>query len=793
MTLAWLAAAFLAGIVAAATLGAGAWPLALALELVALAVAAWRRRPATLVFVIALPLLFLAGVARYETSRPHPAADAAARFNDGVAMRIRAVLRDDPDVGDTSQRFAVNVRDVQINGEWRPASGGVLVVAFLLPRYRSGDVLELEGQLEGPPQLGGFDYADYLARRGIASTMAFPAARVVGHEDDSILRATVLNVRRRLARSIDLALPEPQSSLAQGVLLGRRAALPADLAADLNATNTSHLVVVSGSNVVLVSAFVTLFFAWAIGRRPALVLSIAAVAAYAVLVGPSPPVVRAAIMGILTVIATVNGRRSSAISALLLAAAVMLGLSPSTVRDVSFQLSFAATAGMLYLSMPLQRWLIELAARALRAETLPGWTRALVAEPLAMTFAAILATAPLLALNFGRLSLVAIPANLLVVPAFPFILASSLLAALGGLLPAGRLVVAAPAYYLLTYWIEVTRRLAALPGAAAQVDGFSGPWALATYAALAAAAFAFVRRLRPPAEPRVVPLHLDTRRLSTLAAVALPAVVLAATAGWWFWPSPPARLRVTVLDVGEGDAILIQAPGGRDVLVDGGPGGAVLRGLGDELSWDDRSIELVVLTHPQADHLTGLPDVLARYDVGRVLAGPGAQPSAAERAWLTAVRGEGLAIETARQGMTFDLGGCVRLDVLGPDAAMAADGQVNNTGVVLRLSCGDVSFLLAADIEAPAERALLADGVDLRSTVLKVAHHGSKTSSTAEFLAAVRPRIAVVSSGKDNPFGHPAPEVVGRLDDYADVYNTADAGAVRFETDGRQLWVSTGG
>jgi len=791
MTLAWLAAAWLVGIVAAATLSAGAWPLAVAVALLALAVAAWRRRPATLVFAAVLPLLFIAGLARYQTTRPRLAPDAAARFNDGVDMRLRAVLREDPDVGDTSQRFALTVREVQLNGEWQPASGGVLVRTALLPRYRSGDVLELEGQLQSPPQVDGFDYADYLARRGIASTMQYPAARLVGREDGSILRATVLRLRRRLARAIDLALPEPQSSLAQGVLLGRRAALPADLAADLNTTNTSHLVVVSGSNVVLVSAFVTLFLAWAVGRRPALVLSIAAVVAYATLVGPSPPVVRAAIMGVLAVIATVNGRRSSAITALLLAAAVMLGLSPSTVRDVSFQLSFAATAGMLYLSLPLQRWLIELAARAFRAEALPGWTRALLAEPLAMTLAAIAATAPLLALNFGRLSIVAIPANLLVVPAFPFILASSLLAALGGLLPAGRLVLAAPAYYLLTYWIEVARWLAAFPAAAAQVDGYSRPWALATYAALAGGALAIVRFLRPPAESRIVPLHLDSRRLSALAALALPAVALAATAGWWFWPSSPDHLRVTVLDVGQGDAILIEAPGGRDVLVDGGPGGAVLRGLGEELPWTDRSIELLVLTHPAADHLTGLPGVLARYDVRRVLAGPAAQPSADERAWLAAIGAEGIAIETARQGMSFDLGGCVRLDVLGPDAAMAAARQLNDTGVVLRVSCGDVSFLLAADIEAPAERALIANGVGLRSTVLKVAHHGSKTSSTAEFLDAVRPRVAVVSAGKDNPFGHPAPEVVDRLDDYAVVYNTADAGAVRFETDGRRLWVST--
>jgi competence protein ComEC len=787
MTLAWLAAAWIAGTVAAATLGRGAWALALALALATITVAVVRRDRRVLLFALAMPLLFAASAARYDATRPHLAQDAAARFNDGVAMRVHAVLRDDPDIGDTSQRFAVTVREVQIRGEWQPASGGVLVTTGLYPRYRSGDVLELEGQLETPAEVDGFDYADYLARRGIASTMGFPSAHVVGHEGDSPFRATVLSVRRRLSRAIDLTLPEPQASLAKGVLLGRRSALPSDLAGDLNTTNTSHLVVVSGSNIVLVSAFVTLFLMWAVGRRPALILSIAAVTAYATLIGLSPPVLRALIMGVLMVTATVLGRRSSSLNALLLAAGIMVGLSPSSIRDVSFQLTFAATAGILYLSSPLQRWTVEFASRALRVEGFPDWLRALIAEPLAMTMAATVATTPFLALNFGRLSLVAIPANVLVVPAFPLILLGSLAAAVGGTLPAGRLVLAAPGYYLLTYWIDVARWLAALPHAATSVDGYTAPWAVATYAAIALVVAVFVRYVREPSEPRISSRGLPIPVL----AVLLPAVAIAATAGWWFHPSAPSRLQVTVLDVGQGDAILIESPGGHQVLVDGGPGDAVLRGLGDELPWYDRSLDLVVLTHPQTDHMDGLIGVLDRYDVRRVVAGPGKQTGAAYDAWLGAAHRDVPAVETAYPGMTVDLGGGARLDVIGPDPAMATDPELNNTGVVLRLSLGSVSFLLTADIEAKAERELIADGVNVHATVLKVGHHGSRTSSTPEFLAAVQPQVAAVSTGKDNQFGHPAPDVVARIEEEAPVYNTAVSGAIHFETDGARLWVST--
>lgn len=793
LILAWLAAAWLAGIAAASAFGNGALPLALALAGVALSVAIARRDRRIAVYALALPLVFAAGAIRFETSRPTVPANAVSHYNDGVSMRIHGALRDDPEIGDTSQRFAITVRAVQLDGEWRPASGGLLVRSGLLPYRRSGDVLELEGRLESPPAVDGFDYAEYLARKNIRSVMAFPLVRSVGHEDDSLPRATILRVRRKLSETLGLALPEPQSSLAQGILLGQKSVLPVDVAADLNATNTSHLVVVSGENVVLVSAFATGALAWLFGRRRALLLSIGVVIAYAALIGASPSVVRATIMGILLVIATLAGRPSSGITSILFAAAVMSGIDPRIDRDLSFQLTFAATIGIVYLSSPIREWMIEWIARILRRDAVPRWVSAWFAEPFAVTVAATIATEPLIAMNFGRISLVALPANLLVVPVFGIIMLTSLVAAIGGLLPVWRLAFAAPAYYALTYWISVAHWLASLPHASATIENFTSAWAATTYTVVTAFAFLALRIFGRPLGGRIGPSpSLDPRRLGVVGAVMALAIVVVASVAIALWPSTTPTLRVTVLDVGQGDAILIQTPDGKAILVDGGPGRAVLRGLGDELQWRDRSIELMISTHPQADHLVGLIDVLVRYDVRRVLAGPGVQASLAEHAWRSAVHAEGVSIETAGQGVVFDLGDGARLEVLGPDAAEAADAQINNTGAVVRVSWRDVSFLLTADIEAKAERALLNDGVDLRATVLKVGHHGSKTSSTSGFLAAVRPEVSVVSSGKNNPFGHPAPEVVDRLSAYGSVYNTADAGPVHFETDGHSWTVSTG-
>jgi competence protein ComEC len=261
------------------------------------------------------------------------------------------------------------------------------------------------------------------------------------------------------------------------------------------------------------------------------------------------------------------------------------------------------------------------------------------------------------------------------------------------------------------------------------------------------------------------------------------------SAGWIALGEAPRRLEVTVLDVGQGEAILIETPSGREVLVDGGPGDAVLRGLGGELGWRDRSIDLVLLTHPQADHATGLLGVFDRYDV-RSFASAGAEGgSMAEAALHHATDREGIDAGVVAAGDAFDLGDGVRLEVLWPQRGEAIDG--NDGSLVLRLSWGDVRFLLTGDIEAAAEERLIASGADLRATVLKVAHHGSRTSSAVAFIDLVDPQVSVISAGAENPFGHPAPDVVERLAATSAVYVTAADGAVHFETDGERLWTSS--
>jgi competence protein ComEC len=249
------------------------------------------------------------------------------------------------------------------------------------------------------------------------------------------------------------------------------------------------------------------------------------------------------------------------------------------------------------------------------------------------------------------------------------------------------------------------------------------------------------------------------------------------------------RLRVTVLDIGQGDAILIETPAGHNILVDGGPSeAAIMQALGRALSPRVRRIDLVVLSHGQDDHVTGLVSVLERYSVGSVLVPPLPGGSASYTAWEAEVAQENVPVRQAAGGW-IDLGRGVRLEVLAPpDPPLRGTADdLNSNSIVLRLVYGDLSFLLTGDLSAEGEEALLRTGVDLRSEVLKLGHHGSDGSSTPAFLAAVRPAVAVVSAGASNSFGHPSPSTILRLG-ATPLLRTDRNGSVRFETDGKRLW-----
>ncbi len=283
------------------------------------------------------------------------------------------------------------------------------------------------------------------------------------------------------------------------------------------------------------------------------------------------------------------------------------------------------------------------------------------------------------------------------------------------------------------------------------------------------------------------------RPLQLQPALGLSLLLLVAAALIWYSALQPGsdRLRVTVLDVGQGDAILIETPAGHRILVDGGPGGArITQALGRALPASTRRIDLVVLTHAQDDHVSGLVEVLQRYDVGAVLTGSLPGKTAAYRAWLDELERAGVPVSAAQAGQRIELGQGARLEVLAPAPQPLAgtEDDLNNNSVVLRLVYRQASFLLTGDLEAEGEAALLDAPFEVRSTVLKVGHHGSDGSTTQRFLDAVGPSLAVVSAGAENMFGHPSPTTRLRLAGVP-LLRTDANGDVRLETDGTSLRV----
>jgi competence protein ComEC len=472
------------------------------------------------------------------------------------------------------------------------------------------------------------------------------------------------------------------------------------------------------------------------------------------------------------------------------AAAVMTAHDPQIVYDVSFQLSFAATLGLILLTSPLTAAFERLATCSPVIGDFP-LTRMFV-DVATMTLAATAFTLPILAINFHQVSLAAPVANLFAVPAFVAVAATSGLAAVTGLiLPGDAGFMAWLAWPPAAYMIGVIRIFANLPVASTEIPGVHVEHAIAYYAALVVFIW-LISRVRRERVERPQPPPSRSRRL--IPAAALAAVLCLASALLWLAASGPdsGRLTVTFLDVGQGDAILIEGPDGHRILVDGGPSGqAITAALGRHLPFHDRRLDMVLLTHPQQDHLGGLPEVIEQYDIRGVLANhlQGDSGSEVYRAWQKALEARGLRARAAARGQTIDLGGGAVVSVLSPNPN-DHPATVNDSSLVLRITMAEISFLLTGDITEVGESGLVRSGSDLRTTVLKVAHHGSMTSTSLDFLERAKPTIDLISVGVGNRYGHPVPEILERLGGDL-ILRTDQHGDVTFSTDGRHLWLET--
>ncbi len=750
-----------------------------------------------------LAAVVLSGAARYAYVQTLGRGNLAAWADERVTV-VGTVVSEPALQSGGSVAYIVAAESV----DGLPARGRVRVTQRSGPEPAYGERVAASGTLtppRGPRRPGGFDQAAYLARQSVYLAMETgPVQRLGPGRLDPFRRAAVA-ARLRLEGVLYQALPEREAALMAGLLFGSRTRLPADIEDAFRATGVFHLLAVSGGNVaMLVMPLLWFLYRAGLGRAAAAALAIPVVAFFVFLTGASPSVLRAGLMAALVLAGDILGRERDALNTLGAAAALLLAALPGMLFDLGFQLSAGATLGILLLARPIQEWLSPRLARAL-PERAAVWLSA----GLAVTLAAQALVEPLSLHAFGAFSPIAPLANLLVVVFVGWLVPFGLAAVLLGLfVPPAVWLLGSLGRVALAGLVYLVKALAALPLAHLSVGRLPTGWVLGWYGALALVAVPAARRLAADTCTGVW-ARLRAGWATAPAAWLLVAVAAAGAALSWRMAlaGAPDRLEVAVLDVGQGDAILVRAPGGRAALIDAGPAYRVGSGspgfdAGREVVVPHlkragvRRLEVLVLTHPDVDHVGGAEAVLRAVPVGQVLVSTTSAPESRHAAALEAAAELGVPVRVPREGEVLSLGEGVALQVLGPPAEPIAGSRSDDNAncIALRVVYRQVAFLLACDLEGVAEERLVDREHALSADVLKVSHHGSRFSTTERFLRAVRPRYAVISAGSGNPFGHPHGDVLDRLRDAgAEVWRTDRHGTVTVRTDGFRVRVEGSG
>ncbi|PIQ83721.1 MAG: DNA internalization-related competence protein ComEC/Rec2 [Candidatus Omnitrophica bacterium CG11_big_fil_rev_8_21_14_0_20_63_9] len=733
--------------------------------------------------LVVLLLWGMLGALRMVVWQHHPEHALFAHLSDEPRpVQLHGIVVDDPSDPFTStelgmQTCVVELRHVR-RASWEPLSGRVRVTWQQVTQPLAyGDEVLLEGvwtRVPPPGNIGQFDWRAYLARQrvqGLLRVRPYDAVVVLQRDRGSRWMAAVVRLRQRWSELLRRHFPERHAGLLRSILLGQRVALDTRLQEAFVETGTIHLLVISGFNVGIIAVLLELLLRltglpWRT-RLPVIALG---VAVYSALTGLQPPVVRAALMAWIVLGASALDRVISWPNTLAAAALAILLIDPVQLFDPSFQLSFGAVASLLAFTGPGQGWLMSRLGWVK-----PEWLRRYVALSVSATASIWIGLWPVLAWYFFMVSPVSMLANVLLAP-----LISALVVAGTGLLMAATVLETVMRWGsgMLGWWLELTITLVfwchAIPGGHAYVG-------------------------RPPIA--VVGGYYALLALSLFRARwgwsrGRVAICWAAAAGLWAWSAVIGHwlddrwLRLEALDVGHGDSILVRTPGGQTLLVDAGTEEAGrFRVLPTLRARGITTLDALLLTHTDADHVGGAVPLLQELRVRRLLTNGVPGRSAIARRVERLARARRIPIAALRAGASLSGDPLVAMSVLHPPPDLVPDvpAIANDNSIVLKVSMGTVSFLLTGDLEEAGVPVLLESQAPLRSTVLKVPHHGSRLGEAGERLfQAVSPQLAILSVGRAHHL--PAEETLQALRHVrATVYSTQEQGAIRMRTDGQRI------
>ena len=734
----------------------------------------WRHWHARNLSVLFAGVLVLLGALRGAQSLKRDADHFVQFLPDRVFVEAEGFVASEPERIKGDYRVVFDMRQLAVEDAVHAVSGKALIrfrAGTAVPAYR--DWMRLQVQLYQPSQPrnpGAFDYRAFLQRRGLdALGTVRKQSQILAHREgaDDWWARVILPVRGVIRGAIEQNLSGGPAGLLKGVLLGAKKAVPEEIKTAFAQTGVNHVLAVSGLHVGLIAGAVFFMLKMlGVSRGMTAGLTIFALVFYALITGLPPSVVRAATMGCVALLGIVGQRDIDGGNILGIAGLGLLIARPQDLFDVGFQLSFVATGGILVLYRPLR-------------DLMPvekGWCDMWIAGPLAVSVAAQVTTLPFVVSYFGLVSIVGLIANLIVVPLVGVGVGLGLLTVVGFVVwPPLATVLNAANWLVLSSAIGIAGWMARPDWAAFEVA--RPPW------------FVFGVYLS------LVPLILPQVRRVCSAYCLILALVLANIGVWKTILLSGSALEVYFLDVGQGDAVFCRYPNGRTLLVDGGIR-THYTDMGERVvlpflkSQGVGHVDVVVGSHPDADHIGGLISVLEEVSVGHYLDSGQCVETFTGKRLLEVVKAKGIAYHAVAAGDSLiGLGGLVLHPT--PDYVSAsgpAPEGANNGSVVIRIVHRGTTLLLTGDIERETDGDMARWGHRLRADILKAAHHGSRTSSTRAFLDAVNPKVAAISCGVNNRFRHPSPEVIARFREMGiQIWRTDQAGAIAMKLDGERI------
>jgi competence protein ComEC len=713
-----------------------------------------------------LVLCFLAGMLSFQIKNL-PSSDDISNYAGKGYLSVIGYIDDEPKVREENLLFPLKIEKA-IKGKAENRAAGTIYVSVQEeePDLNYGDKIEVRGVLSEFQSFSNPLMPEGVKGNNLHATFyeKLPGGR------GNPFKEVALWFSQKFNEVLLKILPQKDASLLGSILLGNAVSpLPQDMKDTYRKAGLIHLLVVSGTQVsILIGVCLAITLSIGLPLWSAVAVTSFFNLMLIIITGAGASILRAAIMGEITLIGLIFERKKDFYTALSLSALILLIFDPTTLFDIGFQLSFAATWALVYIAPVLEKKMPQL---------------------LAISLAPIMATSPIIAFSFSQVSPGAIISNLLVLPWVEFLVILGISTTLLGFifLPLAQ-ILGNTIWLMLTALENIANWVASLPGACFYIK---------------APSFALVAGYYVGLVILLEILRKDERIKFTRKRIAFALLLFSAVFLWdqalSLAPIGDKELVVTFLDVGQGDAALIEVPNGQKILIDGG---GVDRSEDNRVSGDRgirdkigekvvvpflhrkgiNHLDLVVLTHPHADHLGGLNVVLEDIKVDQVLDNGQAYDSQAYRRFKSLIEANRIKYSAARVGAVINLADDLKIHILNPVFPFLQD--TNSDSIVMRLVYGDISFLFTGDLEKEGEERVLPSVRS--STVLKVGHHGSSTSTSDEFLRAVNPQVAVISVGKRNRYRHPSSSTMQRLlAAGVKVYRTDENGAVTVRTDGK--------